>query len=1587
MPRFRPAQALAARQGVILLVVITLLTLFAVVGITFVIYAQSEANSMRAARQSEYVTFADADPEMLLAYFLGQLIYGPPDGVQSTLRNWDLARNMYGTPVCWYPNQVPSMAFSAGMQGTVPFNGIGRLQTPPVAGSYWNFNYSSASQAQLDQDGAPNVPYTYPDVNSLFLGAVRSSDGGVLIPSFCRWQPNPGGGYIWNTSLRALVPNISGQVAPEDGYCDVKNLPDSPGLWNLQAGGFTPNDSIWMDLGFPVMHAPDGRMFKAMFAPLIQDLDGRVNLNTAGNILGQQNNPPTTLSHQGWCGGEVNPSRVLTGGDSANLLTGFRYNPTWTAANLLANPYTPGGHFYSASDINCTPNPPSGKPAAALVMPQASTYFAFPWYNSPYQNGWITASEKALHPNLYNYFACDSPYIPAGTANYIPAQNWYGNAVQTNINNYRFPPSDMEALLRYGDRGSPALGSTLFNLCPTSLNPANNPAARHQVTTLSMDLARPGVMPSMYIQAGGGTYTIPTNNNQPAPQSGAPNYVPQYPTQTQMKFPPAVKNGEFNSNGTYYAQANGGPVLNRIDLNRGFTDYPPVSATTNMFTNYSSYQGYAGMNYGSYTSYGTYSNYSLLPTTAPNPRRPAYPYPSAMGSRVQMAQEIFNVLCVVTGVNFQFNTPSTPTYSTLRFTATPGTPQYYAIQWLAQLAVNIVDFVSFPGPANPGSTPPDDVMTMFCWNPGQNSGANAIQNAWVFGTVLPRLVINEAYAEIVNTQTDVQRTKPPTPVITQYNVNTWVELYNPFSSDTAANICNVSQSVPTALNGTAQLYVGTNGQANNNTTNFAAYRILVAQTNQGANNNAQIMTQSNNVLGVPQNICAVVNNFSPAASTTILDSTTGQVPNPKQTTVLASGSASLNQVQPVNGSYSSRNGAVTTAMKPGPQGNNQGFYVVGAPVVFPGNSGQTQCFATCPADNTKSLNLPASDPIQANIIGGVTTNGMQYTYSANPSYSPILGQLNHTFVLQRLACPYMPPNFTPTSPNFNPYVTVDYLQNVPLQDAVAKYYASTGNPSPTFVQPQNRFSAGRNQPYAASQLMNQQSTSQGYQTTQAPVINNGPQNTFFYPNVYPQPQPGQPPFGYDWMFWPNRMLVSPMELLHVSGYAPSQLTQMFINPNNTPTNVPQVQNKFMHRAPWYDPSCAIYRALEFFEAGLRPQWAPIGGRYPGRININTIWDYPAPGNPAAYTNKLPPPPTFMALCDPQGNNYFLQQAVSDMYTNMLYSRSPNGAPSPSDKPFLSLAGPYSTGSPPTPYGVPSTDINNTFLMQDTPGYSITPTKIPPAPPMYTTSNSQASGSYQSKRLFEVNPAQTLPSPPGGALPNGPEMGTDPVSGQTIDQMYLKNELMIKLFNNITTRSNVFAVWLTVGFFEVLPGGAYGQEINRAEGRNVRHRMFAIIDRTNLTINVETATSGRRAAATTTTTVYAQEPGPRPFFVNCPAGALSGATSLTIPASTSNNYEEMTWGTLATDQWPISTTAPYNQLVVDNGPNQEIVMVRKVSGGGTSGLTITLSTALKNTHDPGFAVSNAVLGHPGPQPYFDPRNPAYSGVVRYFSIIQ
>src|SRR6516164_5703729 len=150
------------RRGIVLLVVMALLTLFAAVGLSFVFYAEAESTIASFTSDAARKNVPDIDPELLLAYFLGQLIYDVDDntGVYSAMRGHSLARNMYG--------------YQAGGINMNPYNGVGRLHTgvgPPATGiptqntiggpdDYFGINYMYFSA-----DGFKRSPELYVDAN------------------------------------------------------------------------------------------------------------------------------------------------------------------------------------------------------------------------------------------------------------------------------------------------------------------------------------------------------------------------------------------------------------------------------------------------------------------------------------------------------------------------------------------------------------------------------------------------------------------------------------------------------------------------------------------------------------------------------------------------------------------------------------------------------------------------------------------------------------------------------------------------------------------------------------------------------------------------------------------------------------------------------------------------------------------------------------------------------------------------------------------------------------------------------------------------------------------------------------------------------------------------------------------------------------------------------------------------------------------------------------------------------------------------------------------------------------------------------
>ncbi len=336
------------------------------------------------------------------------------------------------------------------------------------------------------------------------------------------------------------------------------------------------------------------------------------------------------------------------------------------------------------------------------------------------------------------------------------------------------------------------------------------------------------------------------------------------------------------------------------------------------------------------------------------------------------------------------------------------------------------------------------------------------------------------------------------------------------------------------------------------------------------------------------------------------------------------------------------------------------------------------------------------------------------------------------------------------------------------------------------------------------------------------------------------------------------------------------------------------------------------------------------GRIPGRLNINGVWE----------------PEVFNALCDAQPGNVFQAGDVTKIFNQMKTQRSPNTGtfsnnpmsfPGPTDQLLVNAANTNNVGVT----GINSkkqSALDRPFWGHAT-GYA-----------------SAADAMAQSLQVTGTTPPSvrgldnTLLRP----LTAGSTANTTPrtftVTNTTATHPYQQAELLNKIYNSVTTRSNVFAVYLTVGFFTVTADqtattpASLAAEVGRSENRQIRHRMFAIVDRSNLTNFTTTSTAAIAAPVT---------PATRPTVP--PAQAIPIATTGT------NANTGKTW---ALQAGMYLTFEP-------NTNNEETVLVQQ---GNVASFNLA--------HASGVTVINR--GNPGPWIRYDPR--LDGGVVPYFAVV-
>ena len=720
-----------------------------------------------------------------------------------------------------------------------------------------------------DRYWARNPDYTYPDLVNFYLGAIDPMTGRVLIQSYHRHQligmnpplnpdvepaggpqqgPRPGPVAVptvfdpadtnpWTNAigrLQMLRPRpVDHQWPPQSGQSEWRyptlNADGSYGDAEVLPGklGGRQLDAQWIDLDLPV-RTWRGKSYKPLMAFLIVDLDGRVNLNTAGNFypiqVPQPSGPPITVmvhgSHQGIGPWEVNPSRVMITYPPAPPM-GAQPPPYANADEGAALSLgTPTAHArFGASWLL----PDAGPPLQPLVAPMKQ-YWPYVFQMPP----------KYIDPTQPQRVGTNQP--PSGSAAHFYGGVDYDARGMPNWSKY----SDDDPL---GHRMNYTWGLPFVGQAP-GMNPpfVPNPNSRFGNGIFQRDAANNVIYdershhPSLY-----NPYLlrsrawIDLNPGTPAQPRFIPNRTfgvdEMRHLNAQFNFNsdlrglnaqlqsvlsqkshlarlapttlgnPAFRTDTVNGWNQFNARFAVTTLSNDIDLPgsgptniAGYTLQPfnpatpfmqptgsgtgvnPANPAVGVADHDDSYRTTMNTVLGpvdinrKLTEYRADLNRPLGANNVGNVQR-------AVGDRQQLAADIFKRLRSAAGLS---GSPVVAGDETNRF--------------LAQVAVNIVDFIDN-----------DDCNTPFKWTNLQSGGGagqaaddltneqadtaglttyrQKVQNDWVFGFERPRVTLNENYTRIQNDPADPMTNNMAT---MPYDMLMWLELHNPLAPATPA---------------------------------------------------------------------------------------------------------------------------------------------------------------------------------------------------------------------------------------------------------------------------------------------------------------------------------------------------------------------------------------------------------------------------------------------------------------------------------------------------------------------------------------------------------------------------------------------------------------------------------------------------------------------------------------------------------------------------------------------------------------------------------------------------------------------------------
>jgi hypothetical protein len=579
--------------------------------------------------------------------------------------------------------------------------------------------------------------------------------------------------------------------------------------------------------------------------------------------------------------------------------------------------------------------------------------------------------------------------------------------------------------------------------------------------------------------------------------------------------------------------------------------------------------------------------------------------------------------------------------------------------------------------------------------------------------------------------------------------------------------------------------------------------------------------------------------------------------------------------------------------------------------------------------------------------------------SAIDSLAGLQRQQVPVLVLRRLANPGLPldnnqlvPMTTNPNPFYNPYITIDLMdvtkEMLVATDARKKVQdpadATKNKDNGNLKSIDQRVSFGRQQPfrYVPKDFNGQPYGSLAPQNpSENAMPTSQPKTTFWRENQQSNmpPAPGFIAPGSDTLETPfprihlDRIVTSPTEIMTTPYCRPHEY--LLLN-----------DGQFSYCRPWFDSSTRLYRFLEFTQAGETRALAdssgnryPVGdpgGRIPGKINLNTV------------SREV-----FLALCDAQAGNRFIDSQVAKLNpldpaeANKLYETIV------SMRPFKGLAvGNTAVGD------ALSTTSRGRFQTI----FSNHPAGVgPDAGDQFNLLTDPLHQAYNGGSLLSAN----------GLIAPAPMATTRPQEFHPSVRL----ELLNKIFSRTTSRSNCFAVWLTVGFFEVVseqggsgttlqPVHVLGKEMEP----KIRRRFFCMVDRTNLE-------KWRTQVVKTTGPITNVDTSKLPYL---PSSVSVPLSELNLQA-TSNPLSSGVTNTLNNKQFQVAIGSV---LTLEPGSPQFEETVEVVDlGGNTPGINCV------KFHSNIFSVSSR--GNPGPMPNLglDYKIEKDALVVPFFAVLE